>query len=51
MIKYQRYGGADRDVVVLSPGGQQRVEWREDGLFLTGAAEIIAVCAWQLPVS
>jgi diaminopimelate epimerase len=41
------YGGADRDVMVLSPGGAQRVEWLADGLFLTGSAEIIAVCAWQ----
>ncbi len=40
------YGGAERDVMVVSPGGQQRVEWRDDGLFLTGSAEIIAVCAW-----
>jgi hypothetical protein len=23
------------------------VEWLADGLFLTGSAEIIAVCAWQ----
>jgi diaminopimelate epimerase len=45
------YGGADRDVMVLSPGGQQRVEWLDEGLFLTGSAEIIAVCAWQAPVS
>ena len=44
------YGGAERDVMVVSPGGQQRVEWRDDGLFLTGAAEIIAVCAWQAQV-
>lgn len=41
------YGGAERDVMVASPGGEQRVEWREDGLFLTGSAQIIAVCAWQ----
>ena len=35
------YGGAARDVEVVSPGGTQRVEWLEDGLFLTGWAEII----------
>jgi diaminopimelate epimerase len=35
------HGGASRDVQVHSPGGVQRVEWREDGLYLTGAAELI----------
>lgn len=44
------YGGAERDVMVVSPGGEQRVEWRDEGLFLTGSAEIIAVCAWRAPV-
>lgn len=43
------YGGASRDVEVVSPGGTQRVEWREEGLYLTGAAEIIAVCQWRPP--
>ena len=43
------YGGAERYVMVASPGGEQRVEWREEGLFLTGSAQIIAVCAWQAP--
>ena len=27
---------------VVSPGGAQRVEWRDDGLFLTGWAEVVA---------
>jgi diaminopimelate epimerase len=40
------YGGAGRDVEVVSPGGSQRVEWRDDGLYLTGSAEIIAWCRW-----
>lgn len=35
------YGGANRDVSVHSPGGVQRVEWREDGLYLTGWAEVV----------
>lgn len=35
------YGGASRDVAVHSPGGVQRVEWRDDGLYLTGWAEIV----------
>lgn len=44
------YGGAGRDVTVESPGGVQRVEWREDGLFLTGWAEIVAECEWRAVV-
>jgi diaminopimelate epimerase len=42
-----RFGGASRDVEVVAPGGTQRVEWREEGLYLTGSAEIIAVCQWH----
>jgi diaminopimelate epimerase len=40
------YGGAARDVQVVSPGGAQRVEWRDDGLYLTGWAEIVAEARW-----
>jgi diaminopimelate epimerase len=43
------FGGASRDVRVESPGGTQRVEWREDGLYLTGWAEVTAVCDWRGP--
>jgi diaminopimelate epimerase len=42
------YGGAERDVSVAAPGGVQRVEWRDDGLYLTGWAEIIAECQWRV---
>src|SRR5262249_30796781 len=35
------YGGAARDVEVVSPGGSQRVEWTNEGLFLTGWAEVV----------
>jgi diaminopimelate epimerase len=41
-----RYGGADRDLHVVSPGGSQRVEWRDDGLYLTGWADVIAEVRW-----
>jgi diaminopimelate epimerase len=41
-----RFGGASRDVQVVSPGGTQRVEWDDDGLFLTGWAELIGECRW-----
>ena len=40
------YGGAARVVDVVSPGGSQRVEWLEDGLFLTGWAEVVAEVRW-----
>ena len=42
------YGGAARDVQVVSPGGAQRVEWREDGLYLTGWAEVLFEGRWFL---
>jgi diaminopimelate epimerase len=41
-----RYGGADRDVQVASPGGVQRVEWLDDGLYLTGWAELVSESRW-----
>jgi diaminopimelate epimerase len=41
-----QHGGALRDVEVESPGGTQRVEWREDGLYLTGWAEVVAEVRW-----
>jgi diaminopimelate epimerase len=40
------FGGAGRDVTVTSPGGSQRVEWREDGLFLTGWAQVVFTGHW-----
>lgn len=40
------YGGAARDVRVVSPGGTQRVEWREEGLYLTGWAEVVFEGRW-----
>jgi len=46
-VAAMQYGGAQRDLAVVSPGGSQRVEWREDGLYLTGVAEVIAVCDWR----
>ena len=40
------YGGASREVDVESPGGTQHVEWRSDGLHLTGWAAIVAEVEW-----
>jgi diaminopimelate epimerase len=45
-----QFGGAARDVAILSPGGAQRVEWTDEGLFLTGWAELIAEAAWLGPI-
>ena len=42
-----QFAGASRALDVVSPGGTQRVEWREEGLLLTGTAELIASCEWQ----
>jgi|SRR5579872_555028 len=41
------YGGAARDVEVVSPGGAQRVEWRADGVYLTGWAEVLFHAHWM----
>jgi diaminopimelate epimerase len=35
------HGGAAKDVEVIAPGGSQRVEWRDDGIYLTGWAELV----------
>jgi diaminopimelate epimerase len=40
------FGGAGRDVEVISPGGSQRVEWRPEGLYLTGWAEVVFKGQW-----
>jgi diaminopimelate epimerase len=40
------HGGASRDVQVIAPGGTQRVEWREDGVYLTGWAELLFEGSW-----
>jgi diaminopimelate epimerase len=45
-VAAMRYGGAARDVLVESPGGTQRVEWTDAGLFLTGWAELVAIAEW-----
>jgi diaminopimelate epimerase len=40
------HGGAARDIDVTSPGGTQRVEWRGDGVYLTGWAEVVFDGHW-----
>jgi diaminopimelate epimerase len=41
------HGGASRKVDVVSPGGTQRVEWRDDGVYLTGWAEVVLEGKWM----
>jgi diaminopimelate epimerase len=40
------HGGAARDLEVIAPGGAQRVEWNEDGVYLTGWAEVVLRGEW-----
>jgi diaminopimelate epimerase len=40
------HGGAARELDVIAPGGTQRVEWRDDGVYLTGWAEIVMEGEW-----
>jgi diaminopimelate epimerase len=40
------HGGAARDIEVISPGGSQRVEWRDAGLYLTGWARLVLEGVW-----
>jgi diaminopimelate epimerase len=44
------FGGAARDVEIISPGGSQRVEWLEDGrIYLTGSARLVFEGTWFVP--
>lgn len=41
-----RYGGANRIVDVVAPGGRQHVEWTDHGIHLTGWADVVAEIDW-----
>ncbi len=41
------YGGAARSVDVHAPGGTQRVDWTDAGIFLTGWAEVVLDGVWS----
>ena len=45
-LDHVAFGCADRDVQVTSPGGTQRVEWNDRGLFLTGWAAVVFEGRW-----
>jgi len=46
LIAAAAFGGAARDAQVIAPGGAQRVEWREDSVYLTGWAEVVLEGLW-----
>lgn len=46
LIAASAFGGAARDATVIAPGGAQRVEWRDDNVYLTGWAEILFDGEW-----
>jgi len=50
LIAAAAYGGAARDAEVIAPGGTQRVEWTDDGVYLTGWAEVLCEGEWLRPV-
>jgi diaminopimelate epimerase len=51
LIAAAAFGGAAREADVAAPGGSQRVEWRDDQVYLTGWAEVLYDGAWlrQIP--
>jgi diaminopimelate epimerase len=46
LIAAAAFGGAARDAEVIAPGGRQRVEWRDDNVYLTGWAEVVFEGRW-----
>ena len=40
------FGGASRDVEVVSPGGAQHVRWTDEGIRLTGWADVVMTGRW-----
>ena len=44
------HGGAARDLTIVAPGGEQRVVWRDEGLLLTGWAEVVWEGTWLADV-
>lgn len=46
LIAAAAFGGASRDASVIAPGGTQRVEWRENQVYLTGWAEVLFDGVW-----
>jgi diaminopimelate epimerase len=51
LVAAAAFGGADRDATVVAPGGAQRVEWREESVYLTGWAEVLFDGRWLRQIS
>jgi diaminopimelate epimerase len=51
LVAAAAFGGASRDSLVVAPGGSQRVEWRDESVYLTGWAEVVCDGEWfrELP--
>ncbi len=49
LVAAASYGGAAKAADVIAPGGVQRVEWDEDGVHLTGWAEMVCEGEWLRP--
>lgn len=50
LVAAASFGGAARDAHVVAPGGAQRVEWLQEGVFLTGWAEVLCEGQWLRPL-
>lgn len=50
LIAASAFGGASREADVIAPGGAQRVEWRDDNVYLTGWAEVLFDGEWVRPI-
>lgn len=46
LVAAAAFGGAAREADVTAPGGSQRVEWRDEGVYLTGWAEVLFEGEW-----
>ena len=46
LVAAASFGGAARDADIVAPGGPQRVEWRDDNIYLTGWAEVLFEGEW-----
>jgi diaminopimelate epimerase len=50
LVAAAQFGGAAREAEVIAPGGAQLVEWRDDGVYLTGSAEVLCAGEWLRPL-
>jgi diaminopimelate epimerase len=50
LVAAAAFGGAAREAEVIAPGGAQRVEWRDDSVYLTGWAEVVCEGDWLHPL-